>query len=66
MNKFNFNQKKLIANGIMSLSVAYVSITTITPIIYKFKFEMNLLLLIFTVVIISLLMSIYAISLLKK
>ena len=66
MNKFNFNQKKLIANGIMSLSVAYVSITTITPIIYQFKFEMKILLLIFTVVIISLLMSIYAISLLKK
>lgn len=66
MRKLNLNQRKLIADGIMGLSVANVSISIITPLLYKFNFEVNLLLLIFIVIIMSILMSVYAISLLKK
>ena len=66
MKSLNLNQKKLMADGIVNLSVANVSICIITPLLYKFNFEVNLLLLIFVVIIMSILMSIYAISLLKK
>lgn len=66
MDKLNFEQRRLIADGIINLSVANISISIITPLLYNFKFEINLLLLIFIVVIMSVLMSIYAVSLLKK
>lgn len=61
MKKLNLNQKKLIAESMMNLSVAYISISTITPIIYKIKYDQDLLILIILIIIISLGLSILSI-----
>ena len=66
MGKLNLNQKKLIAEAIINLSVAYISISTITPIIYKFEYDQDLLISIFIVIIISLVLSVLSIIILKK
>lgn len=66
MKKLNLNQKKLIAEAIINLSVAYISISTITPIIYKFKYDQELLILIVIIIIISLGLSILSVIILKK
>lgn len=66
MSKLNLNQKKLIAEAIMNLSVACISISIITPIVYRFKYDPTLLIIIFIIFIIVSLMSISSVTILKK
>lgn len=66
MKKFNLNQKKIIVDIFVNTSVANISISTVTPIIYKFKLDKDLLISIYLILIISLLMIIFSIDLMKK
>ncbi|VVA43637.1 conserved hypothetical protein [Candidatus Roizmanbacteria bacterium] len=66
MKKLNLNQKKVIADVFVNTSVANISISIVTPIIYKFLFDKDLLISIFIILIISVLMILFSIDLMKK
>ena len=50
----------------MNLSVACISIGIITPIVYRFKYDQDLLILVSIIFILSLVLSISSVMLLKK
>lgn len=66
MKKFNLNQKKVIADVFVNTSVANISISIVTPVIYKFKFDNDLLISIYIIFIISVLLILFSIDLMKK
>ena len=66
MKKFNSNQKKIIADVLVNTSVANISISIVSPIIYKFIFDKELLISIFIILIISVMMILFSIDLMKK
>jgi hypothetical protein len=66
MKKFNFNQRKIVVDIFVNTSVANISMSIVTPIIYRFKFDDDVLISIYIILIISLLMIIFSIDLMKK
>ena len=66
MRNLNLNQKRIITDVLVNLSVAFISICTVTPIIFKLEFDFDLLIFIFIIIIISILMIIYSVDLMKK
>jgi len=66
MRNFNINQKRVITDVLVNLSVAFILISTVGQIITKAKLDNFLLISIFFIVIISLFMIFYSIKLMDK
>ena len=66
MKKFNLNQKRVIVDILVNISVANISISIITPIIYRFNLENDLLISIYIILIISISMIVFSVDLMKK
>lgn len=65
MKILNLNQKKLILEGLVNLSVSFVSIGFINPIIAKSRVDSHVLITIILLVILAFVMILYSIKLLK-
>lgn len=66
MKKINLNQKKLISEGLMNLSIAVISIAIIAPILSKTKIDSYLLIVILVSIIIISLMLYFSLELIRK
>ena len=64
--KSNLNQRKLISEGLMNLSIATISIGIIASIISKAKIDNDLLTVILLSIILSILMITFSLELVKK
>ena len=64
--KLNLNQRKLISEGLINLSIATISIGIIAPIISKTKIDKDLLTVILLSTIMSILMISFSLELVKK
>jgi len=64
--KLNLNQRKLISEGLINLSIAIISIGIIAPIISKAKIDNDLLTVFLLSTILSILMIIFSLELVKK
>ncbi len=64
--KLNLNQRKLISEGLINLSIATISIGIIAPIISKAKIDIDLLTVILLSTILSILMIAFSLELVKK
>lgn len=66
MKNFNLNQKKLISEGLINLSIAFISIGIVGPIVSKSKIDNFLLITILLFIILSLLLISVSVNLLNK
>ncbi len=64
--KLNINQRRLISEGLINLSIAIISIGIIAPIISKTKIDNDLLTVISLSTILSILMISFSLELIKK
>ncbi len=64
--KLNLNQRKLISEGLINLSIAVISIAIIAPILSKTEIDNFLLIVIFISIIIVSLMLYFSLELIKK
>ena len=66
MRTLNLNQKKAISELLVNLSAAFISISTVGALISGIRFNSNMLTIIFTIIIISLLLINLSVYILKK
>jgi len=66
MSKLNLNQRKLIAEGLMNLSIAFISISTAGPLISGAGIDSKVLFYIIFFIIISMLIIFLSVFIIKK
>ena len=66
MRNFNLNQKKLVSEGLINLSIAFISIGIVGPVVSKSKIDNFLLITVLIFIILSLLLISISVNLLNK
>ncbi len=66
MNTLNLNQRKLISEGLMNLSVALVSIGIVSPIVSKAGINLRILISIFVLSILTIVTTYFSLNLIKN
>jgi len=66
MRTLNLNQKRLVSEGLINLSIAFISIGIVGPIVSKSKIDNFLLITILIFIILSLLLIYVSMNLLNK
>ena len=66
MRNLNLNQKRLVSEGLINLSIAFISIGIVGPVVSKSKIDNFLLITVLIFIILSLLLISISVNLLNK